>query len=1144
MDERVYEEVELLVLLSGIRLRSCAEYQDIDGVILRRRQNALARIPYALNVLARGRALLPGACHGVRQHPLRGLLLVPHWRTAIDRPSRPCYNPNNTPDADNHGKGEMLFEPWRIEMFGGLVGRQRDREIGRFRTRKAADLLAYLAVYPNSAHSREELVEILWPDSDPPSGRHSLRQALTSLRRQFEPPGTPAGAVFIADRAILRVNPATVTTDVAEFEALLRSVSPNASLSEQAASLTAADRLYRGELLAGSYSEWLFPERNRLAEAHRSVLVKLIALYERLGDTTRGLDCALRAIASDSISEEAHCAAIRLYLAQGQPGEALRQAQDLERALWDELQARPSADACRLIDSLGNRQSRTARATLITHTSQPRKASSPPLSPAGPVAIALPLSFTRFFGRREELDHLHVLLIESGSRLTTLTGPGGCGKTRLALEVIRQLAESFEGAIAFVALAELEDAALIPAAILHALQIPRNPALSAVEQAERALSQRPFLLILDNFERLVIEGAPIVRSLLTAVPTLVCLATSRKPLDLEGEQNYPVGPLPLPAHPGSPERLMEFASIELFVDRAQRILPDFQVTPRNAADISAVCRKLEGSPLAIELAAARAHVVTPGQMLAQLDDRFAFLVSRRQEMPERHRTLRGAIDWSYQLLPPELRECFASLAVFRGGFTLEAASHVCSRSAMLDDLQQLCEQSFVLAEKTEEGRRYGLLESLREYAWERLAETDAEARQHAHASYFAGLAHRGAALLRGPQRKSYLASLEREHDNLRAALAWSLTAQPDLALELAGSLAPFWLARNHGTEGRKWLDRALQACPGTPSNRAQALVGAAWLAANTWDPAAARALGEAALLLYRDLGDCWGESFALIALGIAAHGANDHAQANQCLEAGLARARAAGDPWLVGHALLNAGRINMEQGDKKQALPLLEQCLRLFRETGDKAATADTLRVLAHTVQSQGQYERAHAMLDEARYLFDEIGDAVGVAHSVLSMGHIARFQEDFAAARQQYELGLSLCRPLGDLFGQAHALLNLGHLERSAGEFAIAHGRYAEALGLFDRLRDDRGIAFSLEGLAGAWAARGRPERAARIRAAADRLRHATGLLLPDLDRKMYDHYIRAVEETLGESAFRAASLEGVTMPLPDIIREALSEN
>jgi len=1024
-------------------------------------------------------------------------------------------------------------------MFGGLVGRQRGRVVDRFRTRKAADLLAYIAFYRQSAHSRDALIEILWPDSEPDAGRHNLRQALTSLRRQFEPPGTPPGSVFIADRSVVRVDPSALTTDVADFEELLRSMTSSPPSEYEADNLAAADHLYRGDLLAGSYSDWVILERDRLAEAHRGALLQLSLIYENGGAMARGLDCALRLVAVDPFSEAAHCAAIRLFAAQGRQDEAIKQSQTLERILWEEMREQPSEETRRLIGSLGADRGAASALSLPPRPSIRVRKSG--MTPQAEPASNLPLSFTRFFGRRPEIDALSRYLLEDRSRLVTLTGPGGCGKSRLSLEVGRQLAASFSGNVAFVPLAEIEDHALIPAEVLDALQIQRLPLLDPLQQVCKALCQRRFLLILDNFEQLVEEGANTVRSLLNAAPELVCLVTSRRPLEIDGEQTYPLSPLPVPDQPATPSRLMEFAGIELFVDRAQRVVPDFQLTTRTAGDVAAVCRKLEGLPLALELAAARVHIISPASMLAQLEDRFSFLTSRRKDLPERHRTLYAAIDWSYRLLSPTLQRFFTSLSVFRGGFNLSAASAVCGRDFILEQLQQVYEQSLVVALEASDGVRYALLDSLREYATDQLDATEAAPLRLAHATYYARLVDRCTEGIKGPARMECLKLLELEHENIRAAIIWTLSQQNDLALTLCAGMAPFWLARNHVSEGRDWLDRAMIECVGSTADRAHALSGAASLAAHAWDLSAATSFASNSLSLYREIGNRAGEAIALLMLGLAAHDGNEHNAAYQYLEQGMACAETTGDRWLIAHSLLTAGRAKMQHGDKGAAVLLLRRSLAMFRDAGDKAPIADTLRVLAHTIQGPEDYGTALIMLEEARDLFEELEDTAGVAYCLLSMGHIARFQERRSQARVFYNNGLSLCEMAGDAFGQAHAALNLGHLERHDGAYASSRIRYFEALKLFLSLRHERGIAFSLEGLAGLYAAQGLCLKAARTRGAADKLRETAGLPLPELDRQMYEHYIQSARKSLGEAAFTCAWRAGSEVPLDEAIQDAM---
>jgi predicted ATPase len=358
----------------------------------------------------------------------------------------------------------------------------------------------------------------------------------------------------------------------------------------------------------------------------------------------------------------------------------------------------------------------------------------PPLNATPAFTSNLPLQFTRFFGRREEIERLTKML-SSGegqrvgdersrpdaslnlhpSRLVTLTGPGGSGKTRLALEVAERCVAARRGAVWFVPLADLSDPRLIIDAIRDALHLTPSPEAAPLEQVVAALSHQPTLLVLDNFEHLVAAGAPLIRTLRERVPTLQCLVTSRQRLEVEGEREFPVLPLPTPEEWNNPEQLSLYESVQLFVDRAQAVQPDFQVTNANAAAVAELCHRLEGIPLALELAAARIRLLTPAQMLAHLEHRLDFQTSSRRDATARHRTLRAAVDWSYELLSSELQQFFAWLSVFRGGWTLQAAAAVCEESAALDYLSQLQACSLIVAEEISGESRFRMLETLREY---------------------------------------------------------------------------------------------------------------------------------------------------------------------------------------------------------------------------------------------------------------------------------------------------------------------------------------------------------------------------------------------------------------------------------------------
>lgn len=461
----------------------------------------------------------------------------------------------------------MLGEPWRIGLFGRLQASQGQRVITRFRTQKTGTLLAYLAYFQRRTHPREQLIELLWPEREVNAGRTSLRTALASLRRQLEPPGIPVGSVLITDRTNVQLNPAAVITDVADFEAALRTAAPTADPTERAKILLQAAELYRGELLPGFYDDWITPERERWAKAFLGTLSQLTSTLEQMGDLNQAIDYARRAVSVDPLREEAHGELMRLYAAAGQPSDALRQYQELERILHDELNVTPSEDIRAFAVQLRTTANSSAAVRNAGHlpASLPIATSLKSMSSAAISSLSarpsrpiprLPLPLTRFFGRKGEIERLKAMLSSRETRLVTLTGLGGSGKTRLAIEVAEQLREVFDESIYFVGLADLTDARLISTEIVAALRLPSGQNFEPIEQVAEVLGQQSSLLILDNFEQLITDGALIVSSLLARVPTLTCLATSRHPLNITGEREFPVMPLPTPLARITPEQLM------------------------------------------------------------------------------------------------------------------------------------------------------------------------------------------------------------------------------------------------------------------------------------------------------------------------------------------------------------------------------------------------------------------------------------------------------------------------------------------------------------------------------------------------------------------------------------------------------------
>ncbi|HEV2474176.1 MAG TPA: BTAD domain-containing putative transcriptional regulator, partial [Chthonomonadales bacterium] len=624
---------------------------------------------------------------------------------------------------------------WRISLFGQLRARRGETCVTHFATARTAALLGYLALFRRRGHTRENLAELLWPEAELDSGRASLRTALSSLRRILEPEET--GQVILADRATIQLNPELVSSDVSDFERALRAASKAGEAAERVRLLSYAAGLFQGELLSGLYDEWILTERDRLNELHLNTLSRLIHAWRDAGDLEKAIGVATRLVRLDPLKEEAHYELMRLYAAAGRPAAVARQFQELDRRLQAQLGQPASAYANSLLRSLQQSASQVESAGNVHSPSTQQESSSLSASPAR--AARLPSRLTRFFGRHEELARLEQLLAPSSgqsARLVTITGVGGAGKTRLAVESCALLARHFPERIWFVPLADLRTSESVPQAISSAMRL--NADQSPLDRIIDALAGSPALLALDNFEQLLQKSslepghgaaAQTVADLLSAAPELSCLVTSRRPLEIEGERILPLQPLPTPKLPGTPERLAEFASVQLFTDRAQAARPDFLVTPANAVAVAQLCRKLEGIPLAIELASAWVNTLSPAQILDRLANRFVLLVSKNQGVPERHRTLFNAIQSSYDLLAPQQQRFLNRCSVFAGGWSLEAAEAICGDPAggenhAVQMLMLLQNRSLIASEEVAAEMRYRLLEAVRDFAAGRLTPAD------------------------------------------------------------------------------------------------------------------------------------------------------------------------------------------------------------------------------------------------------------------------------------------------------------------------------------------------------------------------------------------------------------------------------------
>lgn len=724
----------------------------------------------------------------------------------------------------------------------------------------------------------------------------------------------------------------------------------------------------------------------------------------------------------------------------------------------------------------------------------------------------LPAPLTSFIGRDAEMEEVARQL--ETARLLTLTGAGGCGKTRLAIETARRFESRYADGAWLAELAGLTDADAVVAAVAAALSVKEEPGRAAADTLTGWLRSRRPLLVLDNAEHLREACATLTERLLRACPGLTVLVTSRVALGVLGETVWRVPSLaaPNPAQAPGLEALGHFPSVQLFIARARAARTGFSLTDANAAAVAQICHRLDGIPLAIELAAARTSVLTAEQIATHLDDRFALLKEGNRTALPRQRTLRALIDWSYDLLTAAEQRLFCRVSVFAGGFTLDAVESICADQdqhvpAVLDLLGSLVAHSLVVAEEAGGAMRYRLLETLREYASARLTERgDRPPLCARHRDYCLALAEEAEAPLMGREQVRWLRRLTEEHDNLRVALG-SCVEGPDGAeagQRLAGALWRFWELRGHLAEGREWLERVLALSRSTPPG------------------VRARALGGA---------------------GNLARGQGDYAAAGQLYDESLALARAGTDQAFVATALTRLGLVRMNDGDYPAARALLEEGLALRTALADQWGIGNTLHNLAYLAYCEGDAARAEALYEECLRVRRDTGDADSIAVTLNNLGTLARLHGEYARARSLFEESLALQRGLQDDRGVVFALRGLGETSLGQKDYGAARAMFGEGLRIAARLGMQKNIADCLEGMAAVAASQMQHGRAARLLGAVETLRVATGVALVPDEHAEHERLLVVVRAAMDAETFASARAAGRAMAVQDAIARALGD-
>jgi predicted ATPase/DNA-binding SARP family transcriptional activator/Tfp pilus assembly protein PilF len=1056
----------------------------------------------------------------------------------------------------------ILHNPsaFAITLFGPLQVRVNGLPLPALRSRKPLWLLALLTLRPNRPIEREWLAGTLWPDLDQSRAFANLRSVLSELRKAL---ATQGNRLQSPDRTTLMLDLAEADVDVLRFDAAIK--------SGQLADLEQAMALYSGPLLEGCTEEWVFQERNAREHHCLQALQKLGDAALAAGDYPSAVRYYKRAAGMDPWWETAQRGWMEALAKSGDTNAALQVYRKFVEVLRNDPTAVPDEQTRALYQRL--------RSQAHQRTGSP-KAVTVAAAPAPSVKGYLPHALTDLVGREDE--RLEVRSCLRHSRLVTLTGVGGIGKTRLASEVAGEVVGEYADGVWLVALDALVEGRLVVRQIASVLGLKEAPGRLLLESVTEYLRLKRVLLVLDNCEHLLEASAQVVAHLLGECSELRILATSREALGIAGETVWRVPALAVPVMehlPPGPSTLvrvlMGYESVQLFVERAQAVRQSFALSGSNARAVAQACQQLEGIPLAIELAAARVRAMDVGQIASRLNDYLGLLSTGSRTAQSRQQTLRATLDWSYALLSEAERSLLRRLSVFAGGWTLEAAEQVCGdfglpildfglkvdlsdasssgqepaaiqhppefdaiqnpkskiqNQEVLDLLTSLVDKSLIVFEERGPGEgRYRLLEMVRQYAAESLqASGEVEPVKSKHRDWFVAVAQEEEPRLRSAEQEMSLRRLETEYENLRAALAWCRgEASGALAgLRLAGVLGRFWEVRGYLTEGRRYFEEALgqEGAAGRTPERARALNWAAGLAWLQGDYASARVLFGESLGIRRELGDQEGVAASLNGLGVVAKEQGDYASARVLFEESLGIRRKLGDQKGISGSLNNLGNMALDQGDYASARALLEESLGIRRELGDRQGISGSLNNLGNMALEQGDYASARALFEEALTLNREFGNRVWEAINLDNLGILAHHQGDHASARILNEESLGIKRELGDQKGIAQSQSSLGIIAIAQGDYASARSLHEASLGIRQELGDQKGIAQSLEMFATLALKAESGERAARLWGAASALRESIGARQFSEQQEDQERHMATAREEMGEAAFAAA--------------------
>ncbi len=1034
-----------------------------------------------------------------------------------------------------------------LSVLGALQVSVEGEPVKAFRTAKTRALLVYLALESNRPHSRDALAGLLWPDQPNQTARDNLRQTLAILRKAIGDSGNAQSPSLDITRDTIQFNPGSDHfVDAVAFTTLLNACATHPHRHSETCRSCAASRLkavelYRGDFIdqfylndSAPFEEWALLKRERLRALALETLYQLAEFHTVHGDHQQALAFALRQLELDPWCEEAHRQAMRALALDGQHSAALAQYEHCQRRLADELGVAPAQETIALYEVI------KAQAVGIVENNSPS-----PLLFRFPVCN-LPSPVTPLLGRVAELADLDRLLSDPGCRLISIVGPGGAGKTRLAIAAAAEKKFEFKDGVFFVSLASLDSADLLAPTLLVAIGAPSQGQRDSVQQLFNYLREREVLLVLDNLEHLL-EGTQLLAELLRRAPRVALLVTSRERLNLHGEWVLDLRGLEVPE--GEKVKEVErYSAVQLFVQSARRDRGVSLFSDEEKSTIVRICRMVEGMPLAIELAAAWVRTLSCRQIADEIEKSFGFLTTALRDVPQRHRSMRAVFEHSWNLLNVDERGALRRLAVFHGGFQREAAEQVAAASLPL--LATLVDKSLVRRMDT---GRYDLHELIRQYAREQLMKSgDFDDACDRHLDFFLKLTEEAEPKLRDAEQLIWIDSLEQEQDNLRAALEWSLgnkgtaVRMPQAPLRLAGALYFFWKRRAHWSEGREWLRHALAQATALPATREylKALNAAVLLAADQADTKLAWQLAQENLALARELKDAGSIARSLNSLGFVLWKKKDFTSARASCEQALELWREQGDRLGSADALHNLSHIAINQSDYEAAQIYCSEAAAIYRELGDGIGLTDALGDLGLVAYLRNDHVAARSYLEESLARFRRAASVPGIVSALNRSGDLARCQGDYAQAEILYAECLALYRDVGDKDEFPSLLHNLAYAVLHRGDYLQAMALFKEGLAIQWEMNNQAGIAECLAGIAGVLATQGQAERGARLFGVSEALRETASADLWPANRVEHDRLLALLHESLGENLFAAAWAAGRSVPTERAVREALEQN